>query len=195
MVSAFLPLPCSVIGDSSRKCEGRRSRIRATDGADGNVQSYTPASGGGNLPLTWRKELDTLFLSSSPAEVGILSMDLLKRLPEVVEDVSRAVRKGTLLNEVVFAEGTQAKFNKDGLVAVRRQLKQDIIPEVAKGAPRAGDALASSIREVRDGLRDSGGILEVLKSNLPKASDIPSPRKVFDVINTIQEEAPNIVSR
>lgn len=53
-----------------------------------------------------------------------------KRLPEVTADVSDAVRRGTLFSGVVLARGTEARYTVDGLKAVNRQLREDILPKV-----------------------------------------------------------------
>lgn len=53
-----------------------------------------------------------------------------QRLPEVAEDVTDAARRGALLSEVVLAPGTEARYTVDGLKALNRQFRQDILPQV-----------------------------------------------------------------
>lgn len=55
-----------------------------------------------------------------------------KRLPEIAADVSGALKQGKLLSEVVVGKGTEARLTVDGLKAVNRQLRQDILPKVAR---------------------------------------------------------------
>lgn len=55
---------------------------------------------------------------------------LVKRLPEIAADVSGALKQGKLLSEVVVGKGTEARSTVDGLKAVNRQLRQDILPKV-----------------------------------------------------------------
>lgn len=54
----------------------------------------------------------------------------MQRLPEMAKDVSDAAQRGALVSEVILAKGTEARLTVDGLRAVKRQLRQDIIPQV-----------------------------------------------------------------
>lgn len=55
-----------------------------------------------------------------------------KQLPDIAADVRASVERGNLLSEVVVGEGTEARSIVDGLTAVNRQLRQDILPKVRK---------------------------------------------------------------
>lgn len=60
---------------------------------------------------------------------------LAKQLPEIAADVRASVERGNLLSEVVVGEGTEARSIIDGLAAVNRQLRQDILPKVCPTFP------------------------------------------------------------
>lgn len=51
-------------------------------------------------------------------------------LPEIARDVSDATRKNELVSGIVLGKGTEARSTVDGLKAVNRQLRQDILPKV-----------------------------------------------------------------
>ncbi|CAM9219182.1 unnamed protein product, partial [Discosporangium mesarthrocarpum] len=143
---------------------------------------------------TWRQELDLLILSGlrgrqSVAEVSILSQDLLKRLPEVLQDVSQAVQKGTFLSDIVLAEGTEARYTTEGLQAVSRQLREDIFPEVLEAAPRVLETVPSSMRDLRQRSQ------KALASNPPNVREIFSPERVTAAIKAVREEVPNVLNR
>lgn len=53
-----------------------------------------------------------------------------QRLPEIARDVSDAARKNELVSGIVLGKGTEARSTVDGLKAVNRQLRQDILPKV-----------------------------------------------------------------
>lgn len=54
----------------------------------------------------------------------------MKQLPDIAADVRASVERGNLLSEVVVGKGTEARSIVDGLTAVNRQLRQDILPKV-----------------------------------------------------------------
>ncbi|CAM9779463.1 unnamed protein product [Ascophyllum nodosum] len=218
----FVPhgLKAQPSGYLSRGTAAQRVTTTTTSTTAGNLRRSVMALKGQGTP-SWRYQVDDFFKAISPwgssVEAEIIATDLLKQLPEVAKDVTDAVRRGTLLPEVVLAEGTDARFTVEGLMAVSRQLQQDILPEALEAAPRIAKAAASS-PSARSSMGTKGstrtdayggrastprrdsrtgpleGVSETLYTVRNAARDL-SPRKVREGIRTAASEVENVVSR
>lgn len=164
---------------------------------------------------SWRYEVDDLIKAASPwgssVEAEIIATDLLKRLPEVAADVSDATRRGKLLSEVVLARGTEARLTVEGVKAVNRQLREEIIPKALEAAPRVAKAASKSRSSRSNRRRSTGGdggtsrsgdsrkgpmegVAETLYSIRNSARGL-TPQKIRDGLQTVVTESENVFSR
>ncbi|KAG5186077.1 SOUL heme-binding protein-domain-containing protein [Tribonema minus] len=180
--------------------------------------STTPAE------LSWREKLDTLLdprLSLSERE--ILTKDIINDIPQIRKDVQAAVDKGgpkAVVEELVLAHGSEARRTVEGLRAVhvlapgsearrtveglravRRQVEEDILPELR--AELRGSAQGETAGKAR--ARFNAFLSEDLPKAVEKArSELPErlakarsagPQGACEAARALREEALNVVSR
>ncbi|CAM9154438.1 unnamed protein product [Sphacelaria rigidula] len=190
----------------------RRSQTAPVLNSNSNSNSNT-ASNKVTTP-TWRLELDNLIKAASPwgspSETAIIAMDLLKRLPEVAEDVTDAARRGTLVSEVVLGEDTEARLTIDGLRAVNQQLRKDIVPQALESAPRVAKAASESLLQQRPSVGAAAGTprakrgggrtgpMEGVAETLYQIRSVAKklrPKELRESLEAVRTEAINVVSR
>ncbi|CAM9991287.1 unnamed protein product, partial [Hapterophycus canaliculatus] len=208
--AAFVP-PGAVRADSKATSPGRT--ILSSSGGGTSNTSSTKTRSDDRTP-SWRYEVDDLIKAAGPwgslVETEIIATDLVKRLPEIVRDVSSATRRNKLLSAIVLGEGTEARFTVDGLKAVNRQLRKDIIPQALEAAPRIAQAVprpgtrtrgssttSSSTFSSTSANRRKGpmeGVAEALYSIKNTAKSL-SPERLQQGLKTVAAETENIFSR
>ncbi|CAM9263433.1 unnamed protein product [Ectocarpus fasciculatus] len=123
-----------------------------------------------------------------------------QRLPEIARDVSDAARKNELVSGIVLGKGTEARSTVDGLKAVNRQLRQDILPKaleaarIASAVPRPSTNTTSSSTTPKRRTGPMEGIAENLYSIKNTAREL-TPQKLRQGLQTAAAETENIFSR
>ncbi|CAM9762268.1 unnamed protein product [Ectocarpus sp. 12 AP-2014] len=193
--AAFVP------SASTKQCGGGGGvRLRSS-----RSSSSSSSSSSSDKTPSWRLEVDDLVKAASPwgslVETEIIATHLLKCLPEIARDVSDAARKNELVSGIVLGKGTEARSTVDGLKAVNRQLRQDILPKALEAAPRIASAVprpgtnttgSSTTPKRRTGPME--GIAENLYSIKNTAREL-TPQKLRQGLQTAAAETENIFSR